>query len=128
MTINQNQLTMELRKCLDCGEELRGRADKKFCSDQCRNNYNNRLNRDDTTIIRRVNQVLKNNYRILCSFNTSGKTTLHRDRLTSAGFNFKYFTSILQTRKNRTYFFCYDQGYMELENSFLMLVKKGKSS
>ena len=32
------------RYCLDCGAVLHGRADKKFCNDQCRNNYNNQLN------------------------------------------------------------------------------------
>lgn len=126
MTINQNRVAMETRKCMDCGDELRGRADKKFCSDQCRNNYNNRMRRDDNAIVRRVNNVLKNNYRILCLHNAGGKTTLQRDKLTDAGFNFKYFTSILHTKTHNTYYFCYDQGYMELENNFIMLVKKEK--
>ena len=34
------------KKCLDCGDSLRGRTDKKFCSDQCRNSYNNKLAAD----------------------------------------------------------------------------------
>ncbi|WP_170122572.1 hypothetical protein [Mucilaginibacter oryzae] len=31
------------RVCLDCGTPLQGRADKKFCNDLGRNNYNNQL-------------------------------------------------------------------------------------
>ncbi|MFA6947300.1 MAG: DUF2116 family Zn-ribbon domain-containing protein, partial [Pedobacter sp.] len=31
------------RECLDCGAALRGRTDKKFCDDQCRSNFNNRM-------------------------------------------------------------------------------------
>lgn len=119
---------MEEKRCLDCGEILRGRADKKFCSDQCRNNYNNRINRVENEVVKKVNAVLKNNYRILLSLNISGKTTLHRDKLVEAGFNFKYLTSILRTRTDNTYYFCYDQGYMELDNGFVMLVKKERGS
>ncbi|RYF12576.1 MAG: DUF2116 family Zn-ribbon domain-containing protein, partial [Flavobacteriales bacterium] len=35
------------RFCLDCNTEIKGRADKKFCDDQCRNNYNNRRKSED---------------------------------------------------------------------------------
>lgn len=115
---------MEEKRCLDCGEVLRGRVDKKFCCDQCRNNYNNRLNRDENQLIRKVNQVLRNNYKVLTTLNSTGKTTVHRDKMSEAGFNFRYITSILRTKTNNTYFFCYDQGYMELENGFMMLVKR----
>jgi hypothetical protein len=31
----------EIKKCLACNKTLRGRADKKFCDDYCRSNYNN---------------------------------------------------------------------------------------
>lgn len=117
---------MEERHCLDCGEIIRGRLDKKFCSDQCRNNYNNRLHRDEYAVVRKVNAVLRNNYKILCALNQSGKTILHRDKMLEAGYNFKYLTSILKTRSNTIYYFCYDQGYMEIENNLLTLVKKEK--
>ncbi len=41
--------------CVECGEEIKGRADKKFCSDQCRSAFNNRLNSDATNFIRNIN-------------------------------------------------------------------------
>ena len=31
--------------CLECGDKLFGRIDKKFCSDACRNAYNNKINK-----------------------------------------------------------------------------------
>jgi len=40
------------RNCPECGEKIIGRADKKFCSDQCRNSYNNRLNSDASNTVR----------------------------------------------------------------------------
>ena len=37
---------MEKRECLECREPVKGRVDKKFCSDYCRNAYNNNVNKD----------------------------------------------------------------------------------
>ena len=39
------------KNCLECGEAFNGRIDKKFCSDYCRNTYNNKIN-NDTHFIR----------------------------------------------------------------------------
>ena len=36
----------KMKTCLNCGEEINGRVDKKFCCDYCRNHYNNKLNSD----------------------------------------------------------------------------------
>ncbi len=33
------------RTCLECHEKIVGREDKKFCSDGCRNAYNNKMNK-----------------------------------------------------------------------------------
>ena len=35
--INLKKKTMEIKKCLECDENVIGRIDKKFCSDYCRN-------------------------------------------------------------------------------------------
>jgi len=50
---------MEERYCLECGEPLIGRSDKKFCDDQCRNAYNNKLNRDHINLYRNINNKLR---------------------------------------------------------------------
>ena len=59
----------EKRKCLECGVEIMGRADKKFCSDYCRNAYNNRNNKAQVSLIRNINNRLKKNWRILETLN-----------------------------------------------------------
>ena len=115
---------MELKEktCLDCGEPIKGRADKKFCSDQCRNNYNNQLNSDSTNLLRNINNILRRNRRILQELNPAEKTKVHRDKLLDKGFNFTYFTNTQTTRTGSTYYFCYEQGYLPLENNFYLLV------
>ncbi|MFN6015388.1 MAG: hypothetical protein ACK47F_11915 [Flavobacteriales bacterium] len=114
----------EVRKCKECGQVLNGRKDQKFCSDYCRNTYNNRQNEDATAYVRRINNSLRKNRRILASMNPTGKVTVDGIRLAEEGFNFHYFTNIYQTRKGSQYFFCYEQGYIKLENDQYMLVHK----
>lgn len=112
------------RVCLECGEPLMGRSDKKFCSDQCRNNYNNRRYSQEEAVVRSINLILKKNYHILRDANPTGKTTIPRQKLLEKGFNFGYFTSQYTTRSGKTYHYVYDQGYLPLENDLMMLVKK----
>jgi len=112
------------KKCLECGDKIRGRADKKFCSDSCRNNYNNKFNKDTKNLMRNIHNTLRKNYRILESLNPEEKTKTTRDKLLKLGFNFDYFTSIYTTKAGTVYYFIYDQGYLPLENDYYALVKR----
>mgnify|MGYP000165076686 CR=1 FL=1 len=117
------------RKCLNCGEPLKGRIDKKFCDDQCRNNFNNAQKATTTNLIRNINNALKKNRVILQGFipegENLGKTT--KDRMLRAGFQFKYFTHTYENKKGNQYFYCYDFGYLELDGDWFLVVK-GKDS
>ena len=116
--------TMSNRLCLDCGEPIRGRSDKKFCSDQCRNNFNNRLNSDSNNLVRNVNNILRKNRRVLQELNPEDKAKTHRTKLLEKGFDFNYITNLYTTKKGTTYFFCYDYGYLPLENDYFFLVRR----
>ena len=108
--------------CLECGTKIIGRVDKKFCNDQCRNNYNNRQNRDETSFMVKVNRNLIKNRRILKLLNPKGKAKLKKQKLEAEGFNFKYFTHVYKTKEGRVYYFCYEYGYLPLENGYFALV------
>ena len=112
------------KTCLECNDKIVGREDKKFCSDGCRNSYNNKINKDSTNFMRNVNNKLRKNYRILCALNVDGKSKTTRAKLLSKGFDFEFFTNILNTKTGNTYYFIYNQGYLALENDYFMLVKK----
>lgn len=114
----------EEKVCLECGDKIKGRADKKFCSDPCRIAYNNKLNSDETNYVRNVNNILRKNRRILMGLNTTGKTRVSRDKLNEKGFDFTYFTSLYKTKDGAVYYYCYEQGYLELEGNFFLLVVK----
>ncbi len=115
----------EPKTCLECGDKIIGRIDKKFCSDQCRISYNNKLNSDGTNQVRNINHVLRKNRRILMELNTTGKYKVHFDRLKEKGFDFNYFTSIYTTKEGAVYHYCYEQGYLSTDkNWYLLVVKK----
>ena len=114
-----------MKQCLECNTEIRGRADKKFCSDHCRNAYNNNLNKDSKNLVRNINNRLRKNYRILSSFPLKdNKTKTTKNRLLDKGFDFDFITNLYTTKKGSIYYFVYDMGYLPLENDFYMIVKR----
>ena len=118
----------DTRACLTCGTMLRGRIDKKFCDDYCRSAYNNNLNRVDKGLnfIRRVNIVLRNNRRILEELLPNGNenATITKDRLTKKGFNFNVITSAYSNNQGAVCYFCYEYGYVSIENEWLHIIKR----
>lgn len=116
--------SLEEKTCLECGAAFKGRADKRFCSDQCRTSFNNRLKSEENTYIRDVNNILRKNRRILRDLNPEGKNRVSRDKLKAKGFDFNYFTSIYTTKEGAQYFYCYEQGYLPIEKDQCLLVIK----
>lgn len=115
---------MEERICLECSEKVVGRIDKKFCSDYCRNAYNNKVNKESKNLIRNTNNRLRKNYNILSKLNVSGKTKVTRRKLFDKGFDFNFFTSIYTTKTGNVYYYVYDEGYLLLENELYLLIKR----
>lgn len=115
---------MEKRECLECNSLFSGRKDKKFCGDYCRNAYHNKLNESSNAYVRRVNNILRKNRRILTAFNPEGKAKVRSIQLAEEGFNFHFFTNTYTTKSGNKYFFCYDQGYIKLDDEWFALVEK----
>ncbi len=112
------------RTCSECNEELRGRADKRFCSDYCRNIANNKLNKDSSALMRNINNRLRKNWRVLHELCPQDKSKTTRNKLLANGFDFTFFTSIYTTKKGTVYYFVYDMGYLPMEDDFYLLVKR----
>jgi hypothetical protein len=116
--------SLDEKLCLECGEPFKGRIDKKFCSDLCRVSFNNRINSEDVRYVRSINNILRKNRRILISLNPTGKNKVTQDKLKAKGFDFQHFTSQYKTRDGAVYYYCYEHGYLPLENDFYLLVIK----
>ncbi len=115
-----------VRNCLACGKSVKGRSDKKFCDDYCRNIYNNQLRSDSGYYTRRVNEILRRNRKILEELIPGNADTARvpRQKLTLKGFEFKYFTNTYTNKKGTVYHFCYEYGYLPIGQDYFLLVKR----
>ena len=120
-----NRIGMIAEKvCVDCGNPLRGRSDKRFCDDACRNSYNNRLNSVSSALIRQVNGALRKNRKILEELLGGEKTVkMAKDLLLTKGLNFEYFTNQIINAKGQVYYFVYEYGYLELDQNIFLIVR-----
>jgi predicted nucleic acid-binding Zn ribbon protein len=116
-----------MKACPECNNPIMGRADKKFCSDLCRNAYNNRANADQTAVVKNTNNALRKNRRILEGLCTEDKAKVSKGALAKQGFDFGLITSIRTTQKGSTYKFVYEYGYLELENEAYLIVKDNRN-
>ena len=118
------EIIKEKRFCPECGKEIVGRKDKLFCSDSCRNNHNNSINKDSTNLMRNINNSLRRNYKILSELNPKETAKVPKKVLVKKKFDFEVYTSVLNAKTGNTYFFIYDLGYQLLENDVFLLLRK----
>ena len=114
---------MEEKICIECNQPLKGRADKKFCDDQCRSAYNNRINATTTKLMRNINSTLRKNRQILMQMCPQGKNRVKNKKLLVNGFDPQYHTHTYTTKEGALYSFCYEYGWLMLENDFVLIVK-----
>lgn len=121
----------ESKLCLWCNQSFRGRTDKKFCNDYCRSAYNNkRLNGNDNSQIRYINNILRKNRKILgelLPISTNNIKTI-RETLLTKGFQFEFFTHINESEKGKVFYCCYEYGYETIEDNKLLIVRQNKTT
>lgn len=110
--------------CQFCKKIVKGRADKKFCDDQCRSSYHYQSNWADRNVMNRINQILKKNRKILQEIHQCGKTNCKKQELLSAGLNFNFYTH----STDKKHHFCYEYGYQYIDHSRIEIIKLTNTS
>ena len=91
--------TKIVRNCLYCGAEIIGRFDKKFCDDNCRNNYHYRIkSKEYDGVVKMVNGALLNNRKILKSLCGECKAIVKKKSLDDRGFDYDLITNIYKAK------------------------------
>ena len=107
---------MENRKsCFHCGKTVQGRSDKKFCTNHCRSDYNNKKiqKQGHNSSIVRINRILQHNRYILYSLRGRAESgCVSVEMLVEMGFHFGFHTHTISI-KEKTKVFCYDIGYLK---------------
>ena len=114
-----------INPCHECGTELVGRIDKKFCNDQCRSSYHNRRYRIDTQAMRPLTIILKRNRTILKSMKPN--KSIHKLELLRMGFNFRYFTSAVKHENRNFCFYIYDYGYTSIDKDHIIILNQNST-
>lgn len=113
------------RLCLECQKPLRGRVDKKFCNDYCRNAYNNKARVEEDAYVRQVTLILKKNRRILEELlGSESMIKQPKTKFINKGFQFNYHTHQYVNQKGNIYYFCYEYGFLPIEGDQYLIVKK----
>jgi predicted nucleic acid-binding Zn ribbon protein len=115
-----------LNNCILCGKKVSGRSDKKFCNEYCRNQYNNQKNTQNEVWVKTINSILKKNRKIIFSLlqDEEKKNVVTAEKLRLLHFDFRYYTHNYTTQKGTIYYFCYEYGYLLLDNDKVLLVKR----
>lgn len=113
------------QQCQNCGKQLKGRIDKKFCDSGCRNTFNNERIRAERDGVGAVERILRNNRSVLRECLGERPTViLSRVELVGRGFRFRYHTHRWENRWGEEYWFVYDFGYLMLEDGEILVVKR----
>ncbi len=116
---------LPMKSCLACNKVLKGRVDKKFCDDYCRNTYNNLLRAETSNYTRNIIHALQKNKRILEAFlGKEERVKTKKEQLIQEGFQFKYHTHCQTNKKGNIYNFCFEYGYLSLEHDWYLIVKR----
>lgn len=111
------------RICIECGERIAGRTDKKYCTDQCRTAWHNK-HHSESVYMRTVNNILRRNRKILADLAARGVRKVGSAALMKLGFEFGYFTNMKRSRNGVLAHYCYEQGYTALTRGTVLLLDR----
>lgn len=74
--------------------------------------------------LKTIPKIILNNYQILKRLRNKKLTKVKRTQLEQLKFNFKYITSTYITKAGDIYYFCFDLGYLHIQNDWVLLVEQ----
>lgn len=115
----------EHRTCLECGREVYGRTDKKFCSDGCKNRFHNRRHNEEKKIIERTLNALYRNHEYLGNLLRTGINAIDIDIAKLSGFEPEIITGWRKTRSKHSECRCFDIKYCLTERKIFRIQRIG---
>lgn len=111
-------------KCLECGTDIRGRRDKRFCSLRCKNAYNNRTQMAKRQLRARTISALTGNYAVLEALLKEGKTAARIEELSELGFDPAYVTGHRRGHFRHDEYACFDIWYFRTDTRIFNVRRK----
>lgn len=111
------------KTCLECGESISGRKDKKFCSLACKNDYNNKKNLALSRYRHGIMSQISKNYKLLETLVSEQITTIPISELETQGFDANCITGC-SLGKAHTEYHCFDIIYRKTSKKIFALHRK----
>lgn len=118
----------QTKTCRQCGREMHGRSDKKYCNDDCRNIFNNTKHQhSETPYVKGITSTLRKNRKVLLTIAPANRNWIIVSQvvLTRLGFNFYYHTHSTPIG-SKILTCCFEVGYFHLENSNVLIIRTAK--
>src|SRR4051812_37200478 len=110
--------------CLHCGEAIRGRSDKKYCDDLCRNAMNNKIKTETHHALKGIELALKKNRKVIKELlGKEQMKVIAKDKLLKKGFDERYHTHHFTSKQGNEYTFCYDYGFRKIADEEYNIVR-----
>jgi hypothetical protein len=101
------------KECSQCGQELSGRTDKKYCDQYCKSAHQYEKSKEGPLrFYNKVDNQLKLNRKILKLYNRAGKAVVRSQILLDLDFDPKFFTHYWKNGKGEVYLFVYEYGFL----------------
>jgi hypothetical protein len=71
--------------------------------------------------VRNVHAQLRRNRRVLADLHDDGHRRIHRDALIAQGYNFTFFTHLVETKEGLRWSYCFEYGFREAGRGYLEL-------
>ena len=108
-------------RCLECGEPVYGRTDKKFCNNNCRNRYHSHLRYAPVKAQNDTMHILSHNYAVLQTVYLLKGGSCPRSTLDEMGFKSEYVTQQVYKKGKHLEYRCFDFVYNLSENKLFNL-------
>lgn len=102
---------LDEHRCIECGAPILGRCDKKFCSLNCKNHYNNRRIKQTKAHKQHVINKISRNYEILETLLEEDQCFYNLEELSTLGFDIKYITGVRHLGTRHQKYMCFDIAY-----------------
>ena len=111
----------EDRHCLECGEPLYGRTDKRFCNTSCRSKYHGQIRRWHNTLYSNTLEALEQNHAILEHMSRLHLTGCSLSELSEMGFKPDFVTHRVEKKGKHLEYRCFDFIYNMSDNKLFNL-------
>lgn len=107
---------MEQPICQYCGKPIKGRSDKRFCNDDCRNHYNRHERQEKTKPhpnTQEIFRIIRKNYILLKALAKPDalSTNYYDETITELGINQNFCTSAHLDADGKLWRYCFDYGW-----------------